>query len=489
MDMMNIGTDINIKDVIYVLLKKLWIMIIAGVIIGVSLGIYKIENRAKTYDVLDISKKLNVSETDIQYQLRLENVNKARAYTEMIDRVNVQIDSQRNYVSNSIYMQINPDNEFQSTAQIAITLNNNDVDGIDKSLFVAYENVIKSGNFLDDYAKAIDVNPEFLYELISFYNVSSEKAVLYADSDFNSQGTIYISVIGPSREFCDDLMGRIIEEINSNYTLFNSTITSHKLSVIAVQQVVRIDDNLRNVQNSQSNRVDALQKQLLNYYDSLDKIAKDLGLSDKSVIIDYFNSHDEISVNGIPTEISEQDVSRSTMIKPGIKYASVGFVLGVFLVAAVVIIKYFFGKRFITQAQFFSDFTAVRKIGVMKPNKKRSKYSVFMDIKSGDDTVLNSENSIKLISYNYENLTRSFDKILITGVGNHEIMSEAITSLGIRGDFKPDMFDNPEIIKSLHEYDGVVLIEERNSSVIRNIESEIELITNSGTNIIGAIII
>ena len=370
MDMMSIGTDINIKDVIYVLLKKLWIMIIAGVIIGVSLCIYKIENRAKTYDVLDISKKLNVSETDIQYQLRLENVNKARAYTEMIDRVNVQIDSQRNYVSNSIYMQINPDNEFQSTAQIAITLNNNDVDGIDKSLFVAYENVIKSGNFLDDYAKAIDVNPEFLYELISFYDVSSEKAVLYADSDFNSQGTIYISVIGPSSEFCDDLMRRIIEEINSNYTLFNSTITSHKLSVIAVQQVVRIDDNLRNVQNSQSNRVDALQKQLLNYYDSLDKIAKDLGLSDKSVIIDYFNSHDEISVNGIPTEISEQDVSRSTMIKPGIKYAAVGFVLGVFLVAAVVIIKYFFGKRFITQAQFFSEFTAVRKIGVMKPNKK-----------------------------------------------------------------------------------------------------------------------
>ncbi len=489
MDMMNIGTDINIKDVIFVVLKKLWIMVIVGAIFGVSLGVYKIENRAKTYDVLDISRKLNDNETDLQYQLRLENVNKARAYTEMIDRVNAQIDSQRLYISDSIYMQINPDNEYQTTAQISITLINNDIDGIDRTLFFAYENAIKSGVFLDNYASEINVNPEFLYELISFSDYSSDKAVLYANSDVNSQCTLYISVIGPSRDFCDELMDRIIDEIKNDYKGFNSSITPHSISVVSVQQFIRIDDNLRNIQNNQTNRIDSLQRQLVSYYDSLDKVAKDLGLSDKTVVLDYFNSHDEISVNGIPTEVSEQDVSRSSMIKPGLKFAAIGFAFGVFIVAVFIVLKYFWGKRLISQSQFFSEFTGIRKIGVMKPTSKRSKFTKYIDIKSEDDTELSNEKNNKIISHNYENLTRNHNKILITGIANEKAMSDTIKSLGLRGDYKPNMFNNPDIINLIHEYDGVVLIEQRNVSALKNITYEIKLINNSGTEIVGAIIL
>ena len=68
-------------------------------------------------------------------------------------------------------------------------------------------------------------------------------------------------------------------------------------------------------------------------------------------------------------------------------------------------------------------------------------------------------------------------------------MEEAYKSLKLKGDFKPDIFNNPEVLASVPEYDGIVLLEQRKVSLIRDVENEINLISNGGTPIIGAIII
>jgi hypothetical protein len=51
------------------------------------------------------------------------------------------------------------------------------------------------------------------------------------------------------------------------------------------------------------------------------------------------------------------------------------------------------------------------------------------------------------------------------------------------------MFNDPDVLKSVPDYDGIVLIEQRKVSAIKDIKNEIELISNGGTEIIGAIII
>ena len=131
----------------------------------------------------------------------------------------------------------------------------------------------------------------------------------------------------------------------------------------------------------------------------------------------------------------------------------------------------------------------IKKIGVLKPSGKRSKYGKFIDIKSEDDTKLSDENIKKLISANYANLTREFKKVLITGTGDEKAMSECVKSLGLKGDYKPDMFSNPDVLSLVPEYEAVVLIEQRNYSFLRCIEKEISLISNGGTPIVGVIII
>ena len=489
MDSRIMEAGINIKDLFFVLIKKVWIMIIVGAIIGVGLGVYKIENRAKTYDVLDVSRKLNSSESDIQYQIRVQKINEARGYIDMISTVNTLIEHQRQYINDAIYMQINPENEYQSTAQITIKVLNNDTNGMDSALLAAYEREVRAGNYLDEYANEIDVKPEYIKELIYFSTFSTSDTVISSEDESYVIATMNITVIGPSSTFCDEVMSRIINQIETVYSDLNSSVTSHSISVIGVQQVVKIDDNLRTAQNKQTSRIDDLQKQIVSYNDSLDKIARELGLTGKDDILEYFSVHDDVYVSGIPTETSEKYVSRRSVLKSGIKYSLIGFAAGVFGVALVFAVLYVFGKKVKTQAQFFCAFANVRKIGVMKPLEKRTKYSRFVDVRSGDDSKANSETNNKIILYNYENLTKDYKSILITGVGDQKVTRDAVELLGLKGDFKPNMILNPEIIKNLSDYDCVVLIEQRNRSLFQNVYDELKLIDNAGTKIIGAIII
>ena len=485
----NYESEINIKDLILAVMKKLGVMIIAGAVLGGAMGSYKVLKRIKTNDVLDARSKLNDSETDVQYELRVQNINKARVYAEMIDNLNLQIDHQRDYIANSIYMQIDAENVYQSTAQITLTLKNNDTNGIDSALFGAYEREVKAGNYLDEYAKKIDKKPDYIKELISFSSSAAGNTIISVDKDVNRVGSMYISVYGPSREFCDDVMELVINKVQSVYEDLNTSVSPHTISLVGVQQIQRIDNGIRDSQLSHTGTINSLQNQITSYNDQLDKVAKDLDLADKEAILEYFEEHPDVKVNGIPSATSEVTVSRWGNIKPGIKYAAVGFVAGAFLIAALVVLKYIFGRKFSNQAQFFGVFPMIKKIGVLKPSGKRSKYGKFIDIKSEDDTKMTDENIKKLISANYANLTRNFKKVLITGTGDEKAMSECVKSLGLKGDYKPDIFSNPDVLALVPEYEAVVLLEQRNYSVFKNVDKEINLISNGGTHIIGAIII
>ena len=491
MDPKNYESEINIKDLVLVVLKKLVIMIIAGAILGGALFSYKVIKRVKTNDILDVSVKLSESETDVQYELRVQNINRARVYVEMISNLSKQIDHQRTYIGESLYMQIDAENVYQSTAQITLTLENSDVNGVDSALFGAYDRDIKAGNYLDEYAKQIGTKPDYIKELISFSSTAANNTIINVDSDVDRVGSMYINIYGPSREFCDDVMNLVINEINTVYDVLNGSVAKHTISLVGVQQFQKIDNNIRDGQISHTNTINTLQNQIASYNDQLDKVAKELGVSSKEEILSYFETHEEVKVDAdnLPSGTSERYISRWTMIRPGIKFGAVGFVGGAFLVAAFIVLNYIFSRRIKSQAQFFGLFSSVKNIGVMKPLGKRSKYTTFIEVKSEDDSKQSSENVKKLISANYTNLTKDCPKVLITGTGDKKAMEEAYKALKIKGDFKPDMFNNPEVLAAVPNYDGIVLLEQRKVSLIKNVRNEISLISNAGTPIIGAIII
>ena len=235
--------------------------------------------------------------------------------------------------------------------------------------------------------------------------------------------------------------------------------------------------------------IQALQNQIATYYDLLKKVASDIGVSDIKVLIEYFDSHSTVDLEGIPVETSEKEESNFRMLKPAIKLALIGFCASFVCVALLYVLKYLLSRRILTQAQFFCCFRQIPNIGVLKPTGKRSKFNRRIDILSEDDTSLSDEINRKLIVANYKNITSSYNKILITGTGDVNSMREAFNALALSGDFKPDIFSNPDVLASVCDYDAIVLLEQRNYSLFKNVDKEISLISNGSTPIVGAIII
>lgn len=482
-------TEINIKDLLFAVLRKLGILLIAGVIVGGAFAFYTIIKKVKTNDLLDITTKLSASESDVQYELRVQNVNKARVYYDLISNLDGQIASQRTYLTDSVYMKIDPENVYQSIAQITLTLEDTNTNGLDDSLFGAYDREVRSGDYLNDYASSIGVKPYYVQELISFSSAKSSNTVITVDNDINSVGSMYVTVIAPSRETCDSIMDLVLADVESFHGELDNSVAHHSISVVAVQKVARFDANVRENQLNQSSKVEALTRQSSTYYDSLDKAASDLGIDDREAVIEFFRTHEIAKVNGIPEETSEKYLSRSVMIKPAIKKGIIGFAAGVLLLALYFVLKYIFGKKFTNQAQFFGVFAQIRKIGVMKPSAKRTKFCRFIDIMSEDDTEMNAANTNKLIGINYANLTGNSGNVLITGTADSREMGEAVKALGLKGDFKPDIFNNPDVLKTVQDYEYVVLIEQRGVSLFKNVKREIDLISNCDVAIAGAILI
>lgn len=492
MDSKIIEPEINFRDILFFCLRKLVVMIIAGVVLGGVLFAYNIYPQKTTCDVLDITKRISESESDLQYNLRVQKIYRARVLCSMIKNHTATLEHEKEYISQSLYMQIDPDNVYQSTAQIVLTLDNNSADGIENALFDAYEREIVSGSYLTDYANSIGTNKDYLKELISFSTTAYNSQIITTDENFNNidrVGSMYIKVIGPSEEIVNDLTDIILDKIDSVCVELNSSITHHEISLVGVQRYSSVNSAFRDAQTGHISHIQSLQEVIASYYNYLDEIAKDLGVSGKETLFNYFETHDYIEVEGVPTEVSERIINRETLIKPNLKYFGIGFGVGAIFVAFIFILIYLFGKKFGTQAKFFGIFPLITKIGVLKPLGKQSKYNRFINIKTEDDTKLSNENNLKLISANYKNLTKNYNNILITGTGDTKVMSDAVKSLKLKGDFRPDLFNNPDVLDDVTKYDGVVLIEQRNCSVIRTVKNEVRLISNGGTKIIGAIIL
>lgn len=477
-------SEISIKDLIYVILRKMGIILLAAVILGGVLFAYKFFKKTQTSNVLDTSVRLS-GETDVQYQTRVQNVDRARDISESISKVNTQIDNQRGYITNSVIMQIDAENEYEAIVQVKLSLDDADSTGSDSALKSAYFLELSCCDYLNDYAAQIGIKPDYIKEVIAVDYSSVDESVITVESDISRTVLIYVTVHGTSQEFIDSVSDLIVEEINGSYPEINKSIARHSMTVLGVQKQVRVDANTRDYQANQTSRLETLQKQIVSYKDSLDQIARDLGVSGRDELLDYFASEN----SGIVSESASDVVDTKSMLKSALKFGILGFIAGAFLVVAYVVLQYIFGKRILTQAQFFSIFTGVKKIGVLKPSFKRSGYCVKLDIRSEDDSKTSADNNKKLICANYENLTRDCKKILITGTGDKKVITESVKAIGLKGEVKPDIFSNPDILKSIADYDGVVIVEQRKVSFRKDIANEISLICNSGVDIIGAIII
>lgn len=465
--------EINLKDLFFVILKKILLVVLVGVVCSVGFYAYKSVSNYNDANVLDITTRLE-NETEAQYSERVLNVQRAEDIICSINSVNGQIDNQRQYVTDSLLMQIDAQNEAVTTAQFLVTINDNQTNGVDKALVSSYAQDIKSGEYLGELAESLETTEGYLKELITVsYDVSS--ATVIDSESSGSTAAVVITVIAPTSSCADSIMDCIVEELDSKCVELNETVVPHTVSLAGIQSFYMVDNNTRDLQYNAINRFEVLQKQIETYDLALDDIASQLGVGDKSHIYEYISFGDDSWVYASTSS--------------AIKFAVVGFAIGAVSIAMWIAFVYVFGKKFSTQAAFFSRFPQVKKIGVIKPSKSKTLWIRFIDRELGDDNGFSDEHNYEIIAANIHNLTTGMEKVLFTGTIDLSRIKELVAKLNVSAESKESVLSNPSSLDSLSGYDGVILVEQRNHSDCRLINEELALIANADTKLIGVIIV
>lgn len=467
--------EIDLKDIILYLIKKFCFVLMGGILLAVSFFSYKFISATNDSNVLDTSSRIG-DETDYEYSQRISCINRAKDIIDSIDSLNNQIENQRKYVSDSLLMQIDSTNEAVTTAQFVISIDDSMKNGIDKALVSTYSRRLKSGDYLVAVADSLGTEQEYIKELISVDYDDSNSIAFYSEKSNGSVGVISITVIGPSFNFTETIIDCIIEELSYIHDEYNDSLVSHTITLTGKESFIMVDNETRDLQYSATNRFESVQKQITVYDDSLKDIASKLGLENKSSLYSYF------SFNNIET-------TNTSPLGTSIKFSIIGFVFGAFIVVFFLVMKYLVGIKFSTQASFFGRFSNVYKIGVVKPQNKRSRFAAFIDRKTGDDYYLSVENSNRILSANIKNLTSGMEKVMFTGTAEISRIQELVNIVSPKSDVNASIFADPICLERINSYDGIILVEQRDYSDTRLISEEIKLISNANVKLIGAIII
>ena len=83
----------------------------------------------------------------------------------------------------------------------------------------------------------------------------------------------------------------------------------------------------------------------------------------------------------------------------------------------------------------------------------------------------------------------NMNKVLFTGTAETTKIEKLVKDLGLKFDVKASVFDDPGCLETISEYDGIIIVEQRNYSDCSLIAEELKLIENVNTKLIGAIVI
>ena len=157
----NYEQEINLKDLLFSVLYKWRILLLAAVVGMMLMGGYK---------TLKVTENRTSTEADESYEEEFERfIEEKAAVDKTIKNLKASIDEQNRYITNAPLMQINPYNEIVSAADVIVKSKESTGSNLN-SLLALYKSSLLTGDYLDKMAEENGYESRHLKELISITN-------------------------------------------------------------------------------------------------------------------------------------------------------------------------------------------------------------------------------------------------------------------------------------------------------------------------------
>lgn len=447
------GQEINVKDLMFTILRKWKLIVLFAVIFACLLGGYKgfstYKNSTNTEAIEEAEKKYN--EELLEYEESTVNLEKE------ISNIITDIEEQEEYLDKSIWLKVSPYDICEARADVYVTTDYTIMPGMNyqnvdyaETILQVYQSLLTSNEVKETLALKAGTEPKYLNELLTISR---------------SGRIITIKVDHINREEAQAVLDDAIAWVNSLKPQVVATIGEHTISVVNSSTSSRVDLSHMDTQEKQ-------EQKLVDLKASLEAKQKELSELEEPKL-DEFNN--------------------KSIIKPMIKFAVIGGVLGAGLVVMVVCVI-FAATETVYSAKELKNRYGVKVLGALPTKEYKCPIDRLLNRLEGrvfeeDEVVRNG-----LLAQNVRNAMGEVKKLLVLGTADcvHvEAVAKALEAElpEIKVIAGGNLLKDVNTLKKLPECDCVVLVEACGVSKYGDIALEIEKANDLGKSVVGCVVI
>ena len=440
-------TEIDLLDLAKYLLRRIVWILLAGVVCAGIAGLYKYQSMRSAHPDPDAA-----AQAETEYERNLTKYEEESELINAADAVTLDlIRNQENYLRTSPYMKLDPYHVWKAQAMIQVNSLSEDFPAYQMEELYKFE--LANVDYLSGIAKKFGTEAAYLKEMVGSWSIGSPVGtgdstsdVILREEDYDARRTSKVfcaQALGDSEAHATELLDVMLEEVQAVYEESVKKYP-HEMKVISRGCSETVDTGIR-----------AAQRDHVTYTQTLLYQMKDN--SDKAALL---SKPEEV------VAVQDGSVSRKDLIK----FAVIGFVIGVLLMCLWHALRYILNDRLVDYKDIARKGIHLKDLGSM------------------------SGQGADVVAANIRNFAGERKKLFITGMASDAEFAKVCSSLqGKLADyeviFAGHVLEDPKAKDLLLSCDAVVLVEQAGTTRYSRMKAEITFLVNADKEIVGIVIV
>jgi len=482
--------DIEIKDIIWELVRRWRIIVALAVICGVALTAYQYRIDMNKTDVVTVKKTQEELEASMGTQ-DLDEVTAAVALRR-------QADERSAYMEASELMKINPYEENVVFLQYYVSADSETLSLDANDAYIAYVNqgalataIAESGSY--------ELEQVYLAELISvvkeeagaYINAKSASDRMALTVESGAEERVFtVKVIGSSKEAAEALAADVKTSLQAYSSVVAANIGAHQLKLMTENSAVIADQSLAELQNWNATSI----KTISNNLDSM----KNEMTGDQITLYTYRTTVVEEVTNTTAVATTTEKV-----VTISLKHAVIGVVVGIILGCAVIAVLYLFAAA-LRNGEEVKNLYGIKILGYVDDSAFRKKKlfgfvdSLIVKLENMGKKKLTFEQEVQMICANILlncEKNEATEVFLASSAGEKipEAVVKAIVDKCAQRNISvitgSDIAYDAETLEKLVKVGRVVFVEKERVSLYDEMYREIVLCKEHDVDVIGMVVV
>ena len=449
--------EIDLKRLLVFVFRRWRTMLAAAVVLGLLLGGAK---AAKGF--IDLQDPEKVEESIKETELALQNYETAKnQLTNQMAEYNRQIDDYKKYQDNSLYMKIDPYAVYKESITYVVTTDYQIQPGMNFQTPNWMGPVLSAYTTVANSVTLNELSPEGRTGLSEEWDADSLEKLVKVETNTND-GRLTITASAESETRAKAILQAIKDKVEANQRNVAEAAGEHKLSPISEKSTITVDQEIINDREARLRNITALRE-----------------AADKAV-----EKYNKLS------EPKDKSLSVKSVIKGGIKFAILGCVVGVFLCCLVYALQFLMNGK-LNDIDMIKGRYRARILAELPKEKKTGVIDRILDrIEGVKENGQSSETMLRIAGASLGGIVNT--SVAVAGTVSEETRKQIVEKLKQPAEISfcdaGNILTDPEAVRKVKVSGSVILVEEKNTSFVSDIEREVELLKSMGLRLEGFII-